>query len=63
MHGTPDEVPVTIIRPSPGWRLPDPALLWRYRDLLMLLIQRDFTVRYRHDLARARPGCCCSRWR
>ena len=50
MHGTPDEVPVTIIRPSPGWRLPDPALLWRYRDLLMLLIQRDFTVRYRQTL-------------
>jgi lipopolysaccharide transport system permease protein len=46
----PQEVPVTIIRPSPGWRLPDPVVLWRYRDLLLLLIQRDFTVRYRQTL-------------
>ena len=45
-----EEAPVTVIRPSPAWRLPDPALLWRYRDLLRLLIRRDFTVRYRQTL-------------
>lgn len=45
-----EEVPVTVIRPSPAWRLPDPALLWRYRDLLLLLIRRTFTLRYRQTL-------------
>ena len=50
MSGASEELPVTIIRASPGWRLPDPALLWRHRDLLLLLIRRDFTVRYRQTL-------------
>jgi lipopolysaccharide transport system permease protein len=50
MEGASDGLPVTIIRPSPGWRLPDPVLLWSHRDLLLLLIRRDFTVRYRQTL-------------
>ncbi len=47
---TREEIPVTVIRSSPAWRLPDPALLWRYRDLLLLLIRRTFTLRYRQTL-------------
>ena len=45
-----DELPITVIRPSPAWRLPDPKLLWRYRDLLSLLIRRNFALRYRQTL-------------
>lgn len=41
---------VTVIQPSRAWRLPDPRLIWRFRDLLILLIRRDFTVRYRQTL-------------
>lgn len=45
-----DELPVTVIRPSPTWRLPNPKLLWSYRDLLRLLIRRNFALRYRQTL-------------
>ncbi|HEX6102794.1 MAG TPA: ABC transporter permease [Alphaproteobacteria bacterium] len=41
---------VTVIQPSRAWSLPDPRLIWRFRDLLILLIRRDFTVRYRQTL-------------
>ena len=50
MRSIREELPATIIQPSSGWHLPDPVLLWRYRDLLLLLIRRDFTVRYRQTL-------------
>ncbi len=45
-----DETPVTVIKASARWRLPDPRLIWPHRDLLLLLIRRDFTVRYRQTL-------------
>ena len=42
--------PLTVIRPSPPWRLPELKPIWSYRDLLRLLIGRDFTLRYRQTL-------------
>ena len=42
--------PVTVIEASPPWRLPDLKQIWAYRDLLRLLIRRDFTLRYRQTL-------------
>ena len=42
--------PITIIEASPPWRLPDLKQIWAYRDLLRLLIRRDFTLRYRQTL-------------
>lgn len=40
-------LPVTVLRPRRGWQLLDVAALWRYRDLLLLLAQRDVLVRYK----------------
>lgn len=37
-----------LIRPTAGWRTVDVRELWRFRDLLLLLIWRDVQVRYRH---------------
>lgn len=37
---------LTIIEPSPGWRLIDVRELWRYRDLLWFLVWRDVKARY-----------------
>jgi lipopolysaccharide transport system permease protein len=45
-----EPVPVTVIEPTPPWRLPDLKQIWAFRDLLLLLIRRDFTVRYRQTL-------------
>jgi lipopolysaccharide transport system permease protein len=45
-----EPVPVTIIEPTAPWRLPDLGQIWAFRDLLLLLIRRDFTVRYRQTL-------------
>jgi lipopolysaccharide transport system permease protein len=43
-------VPVTIIRPSRGWKGIDLKELWRYRELLFFLIWRDIKVRYKQSL-------------
>ena len=39
-----------VIQPSKGWLRIDWQELWDYRDLLVLLVQRDFTSRYKQTL-------------
>lgn len=39
--------PVTLIRPSRGWRVIDLGELWSYRELIYFLAWRDVKVRYR----------------
>jgi lipopolysaccharide transport system permease protein len=41
---------ITVIGPPGGWRLLDVVELWRYRDLLLLLVWRDISVRYKQTL-------------
>ncbi len=38
------------IRPNQSWLRVDWAGLWRYRDLLVLLVQRDFTAKYQQTI-------------
>ena len=40
----------TVIAPSRGWRFLDARELWAYRDLLWLLVWRDFATRYRQTV-------------
>ena len=40
----------TVIRPPGGWPVPDFSELWRYRDLLALLITRNIAARYRQSV-------------
>jgi lipopolysaccharide transport system permease protein len=42
-----EDVPLTIIEPSSGWRAVDLRELWSYRELLYFLIWRDVKVRYK----------------
>lgn len=42
--------PPIVITPSNGWGRLDLGELWRYRDLLYLLVWRDFSSRYRQSL-------------
>lgn len=39
-----------VIEPSRGWLRIDWRALWEYRDLLVLLVQRDFISRYKQTL-------------
>lgn len=41
---------VTIIEPETGWLSPNLAEIWKYKDLLFLLIWRDVSVRYRQSV-------------
>src|SRR4051794_33657583 len=43
----PPVVEATRIRASSGWRALDLAELWRYRELLYFLAQRDIKLRYK----------------
>src|SRR5688500_17248777 len=45
-----EPAPVTVIRPGKAWRLPNLREIWSFRDLLLLLIRRDFTLRYRQTV-------------
>jgi lipopolysaccharide transport system permease protein len=45
-----DDLPVTVIEPSSGWLSLNLADVWRYRDLLLLLIWRDISARYRQSV-------------
>ena len=45
-----DELPVTIIRPQSGWLRLDLDEVWKYRDLLKLLIWRNIAARYRQSV-------------
>src|SRR4051812_3541968 len=38
------------IEPTRGWSLPRWRELWEYRDLLRMLVARDFSARYRQTL-------------
>ena len=42
--------PVTIIEPARGWLSLNFGELWRYRDLLFLLVKRDFAAQYRQSV-------------
>jgi lipopolysaccharide transport system permease protein len=41
---------LTVIEPSPGWKVVDLAELWRHRELLVFLIWRDVMVRYKQTV-------------
>jgi lipopolysaccharide transport system permease protein len=43
-------VPVCVIEPQCGWAPLNIAELWRYRDLLLLMIWRDFSASYRQSI-------------
>lgn len=43
----PEDVPVTIIRPTSGWRALDLREVWRYRELMLTLAWREITIRYK----------------
>lgn len=47
---TQDSHRLTIVRPSGGWHSIDLAELWRYRELLLFLVWRDYKVRYKQTL-------------
>jgi len=40
-------LPITIIRPTKGWRALDLREVWRYRELLLTLAWREITIRYK----------------
>lgn len=42
-----DDLPVTIIRPTNGWRALDLREVWRYRELMLTLAWREITIRYK----------------
>jgi lipopolysaccharide transport system permease protein len=39
-----------VIRPTRGWFTLNLAEVWRYRDLLMLLVHRDFVAKYKQTI-------------
>lgn len=41
---------LSVIRPPRGWRALDVAELWRYRELLWILTERDIRVRYKQTV-------------
>lgn len=42
-----EDLPVTIIRPTNGWRALDLREVWRYRELMLTLAWREITIRYK----------------
>src|SRR5262245_17046673 len=49
MHQLPPNYEI-VIRPTRGWFHLNLADLWRYRDLLFLLVHRDFVARYKQTI-------------
>jgi lipopolysaccharide transport system permease protein len=47
---TREDLPVTIIRPSRGWRALNLRELWEYRELLYFLAWRDVKIRYKQTV-------------
>jgi lipopolysaccharide transport system permease protein len=43
-------VPVKVIQPTRGWRMLDVGELWKYKDLLGVLVSRDIKVRYQQSV-------------
>jgi lipopolysaccharide transport system permease protein len=39
-----------VIKPNQSWLTIDWAGLWQYRDLLVVMVQRDFTAKYRQTI-------------
>jgi lipopolysaccharide transport system permease protein len=39
-----------LVRAQSGWRLPDLAEVWRYRELFWVLAARDIKIRYKHTV-------------
>ena len=48
-EGGPHEHSVEIVPPS-GWSMPSLSEVWRYRDLMLLLVWRDVVGRYRQSV-------------
>jgi lipopolysaccharide transport system permease protein len=46
----PTEPPLSVIRPPSRWPIPDLREVWRYRDLLWLLSQRNVAALYRMSI-------------
>ena len=44
------ESPLTVIKPTRGWRVVNLRELWRYRELLVFLTWRDIKVRYKQTV-------------
>lgn len=42
--------PITRIRPSSGWQAVDFVEIWRYRELLLNMAQRDIKIRYKQTI-------------
>jgi lipopolysaccharide transport system permease protein len=49
MHQLPSNYEI-VIRPTRGWFQLNLADVWRYRDLLFLLVHRDFVARYKQTI-------------
>lgn len=45
-----DDLPVTVIERQPGWHLVNLRELWRFRELLYILVWRDIKVRYKQTV-------------
>lgn len=45
-----DRAVVTVIEPPRGWRPIGFAALWRYRELIWVLVERDIKVRYKQTV-------------
>jgi lipopolysaccharide transport system permease protein len=48
--GGADDLPVSYIRPPSGWISLNLGEVWRYRDLLVLLVWRDISASYRQSV-------------
>jgi lipopolysaccharide transport system permease protein len=46
----PQALALTVLEPSPGWRVIDLRELWRYRELLYFLTWRDVKIRYKQTV-------------
>ncbi len=46
----PENLPITIIRPTGGWRSLDLREVWRYRELMLTLAWREISIRYKQTM-------------
>jgi len=46
----PDDVPITRIVPTGGWRSLDLREVWRYRELMFTLAWREISIRYKQTI-------------
>lgn len=46
----PSSVPIRVIEPTKGWLSLDLGEVWRYRELLQLLVWRNTIVRYKQSI-------------